>query len=56
MPALMCRTPTASGHHRSVLPYYEADIARRFSRERVIVSAHGNSLRALEKATVRNRR
>jgi len=33
-----------------VLPYYEAEIAPALRRgERVIVSAHGNSLRALEK-------
>ena len=33
-----------------VLPYYEAAIAPRLKRgERVIVAAHGNSLRALEK-------
>ena len=33
-----------------VLPYYEADIAPALRRgERVMVSAHGNSLRALEK-------
>ena len=33
-----------------MLPYYEAEIAPRCSAgERVIVSAHGNSLRALEK-------
>jgi 2,3-bisphosphoglycerate-dependent phosphoglycerate mutase len=32
------------------LPYYEAEIAPRLKRgERVLVSAHGNSLRALEK-------
>jgi 2,3-bisphosphoglycerate-dependent phosphoglycerate mutase len=32
------------------LPYYESEIAPRLKRgERVIVSAHGNSLRALEK-------
>ena len=33
-----------------VLPYYEAEIVPRLKRgERVIVAAHGNSLRALEK-------
>ena len=33
-----------------VLPYYEAEIAPVLRRgERVIISAHGNSLRALEK-------
>jgi 2,3-bisphosphoglycerate-dependent phosphoglycerate mutase len=33
-----------------VLPYYEAEIAPALKRgERVMVSAHGNSLRALEK-------
>ena len=33
-----------------VLPYYEAEIAPALRRgERVIISAHGNSLRALEK-------
>ncbi len=33
-----------------VLPYYEAEIAPRLKAgERVIISAHGNSLRALEK-------
>ena len=33
-----------------VLPYYDAEIAPRLQRgERVIVAAHGNSLRALEK-------
>ena len=33
-----------------VLPYYEAAIVPRLKRgERVIVAAHGNSLRALEK-------
>ncbi|HXG98836.1 MAG TPA: 2,3-diphosphoglycerate-dependent phosphoglycerate mutase [Sphingomicrobium sp.] len=33
-----------------VLPYYEAEIAPRLRRgERVIIAAHGNSLRALEK-------
>ena len=33
-----------------VLPYYEAEIAPRLSEgKRIIISAHGNSLRALEK-------
>ena len=33
-----------------VLPYYEVEIAEALRRgERVLVSAHGNSLRALEK-------
>ena len=33
-----------------MLPYYDAEIAPALRRdERVIVSAHGNSLRALEK-------
>ena len=33
-----------------VLPYFEAEIAPRLvNNQRVIVSAHGNSLRALEK-------